>query len=640
MRSLLNYFIIFLLCLSFVSGETFPTYYDLRDADIGLRVQSEVSVQESSDGYLQADLRYVPRESYMQRIVSLQPFAQPSARMEQEKESIVYTWEGLQAGTYQYSVQAVVHTQHAFPLIQEKIVFPLQRLDGSLLSYTRATEFIDINSDIEAQARAIIQGEDDLYRVVYLLADWTRIHVDYSLDTLTAEAVEKSSWVLKNRRGVCDELTNLFISFLRSLGIPARFVSGSVYTNLNGQFGNHGWAEVHFPGIGWVPFDVTYGQYGWVDPTHVVLKTDVDSGTPGVFYSWSTDKKVQVHLGKITIDPQFQNTGEKISNPLALSVQPLKSRVGFGSFVPLEVRVKNLQSHYVATTVALTKAPGILGENVQGIVVEPNSETSAYWILEVPSDLDENYIYTAEIEARDGFSGSASSTLVYQAGEEVYSKSDAEVYIAQQHRRSGKMPLAGVNMYCQPQRERYSQGEEVLVQCDLSSSDRAFSLKVCMLDRCESLPLPAEGTARTSFQFSSISSGRFTVTAEDEQHILYVPVAIQVTAVPVVSIADYTPKQADYGEDLFIELVLESTVPVQHVAIDVNGNGLLLDSLQERERVRFRVNSKQLLFGLKILITYEDEVGKEYTTEEHLAFPVKNLSWWAKFKLWVYHVFT
>lgn len=78
-----------------------------------------------------------------------------------------------------------------------------------------------------------MKGESDYYKVVYELSDWTKTNIDYDLNTITAKAVKKSSWVLENRQGVCDELTNLFISMLRSVGIPARFVTGMVYTNID-----------------------------------------------------------------------------------------------------------------------------------------------------------------------------------------------------------------------------------------------------------------------------------------------------------------------------------------------------------------------------------------------------------------------
>ena len=55
-----------------------------------------------------------------------------------------------------------------------------------------------------------------------------RKNVKYDITTSTEDVSQKSSWVLKNKIGVCDEITNLFISLNRASGIPARFVSGVV----------------------------------------------------------------------------------------------------------------------------------------------------------------------------------------------------------------------------------------------------------------------------------------------------------------------------------------------------------------------------------------------------------------------------
>jgi transglutaminase-like putative cysteine protease len=92
--------------------------------------------------------------------------------------------------------------------------------------YTSPSEKIDINDDIKKQAEKLAAGEDDLYVVVFKLADWVNSNIAYNLSSATSEATLPSSWVLANKYGVCDELSNLFISMCRSLGIPARFVSG------------------------------------------------------------------------------------------------------------------------------------------------------------------------------------------------------------------------------------------------------------------------------------------------------------------------------------------------------------------------------------------------------------------------------
>jgi transglutaminase-like putative cysteine protease len=72
------------------------------------------------------------------------------------------------------------------------------------------------------------------------------------------------------------------------VGIPARYVSGLAYTNWEGKngWGPHAWAEVYFPGYGWVAYDITYGQFGYVDATHIKLKESVDSKEPSTLYIW------------------------------------------------------------------------------------------------------------------------------------------------------------------------------------------------------------------------------------------------------------------------------------------------------------------------------------------------------------------
>lgn len=63
------------------------------------------------------------------------------------------------------------------------------------------------------------------------------------------------------RRGACRDLTVLFMAACRSLGIPARFVSGyqAHAETPDGQRHLHAWAEVHLPGQGWRGYDPTHG---------------------------------------------------------------------------------------------------------------------------------------------------------------------------------------------------------------------------------------------------------------------------------------------------------------------------------------------------------------------------------------------
>lgn len=70
--------------------------------------------------------------------------------------------------------------------------------------------------------------------------------------------------VLANRAGVCQDFAQLMIGAIRSLGLPARYVSGYLETRppagkpkLIGADASHAWVSVFLPGSGWIDFDPT-----------------------------------------------------------------------------------------------------------------------------------------------------------------------------------------------------------------------------------------------------------------------------------------------------------------------------------------------------------------------------------------------
>lgn len=66
---------------------------------------------------------------------------------------------------------------------------------------------------------------------------------------------------LESRTGACRDLAVLFMACCRSLGVPARFVSGyqARAETPDGRRHLHAWPEVYLPGAGWRGFDPTHG---------------------------------------------------------------------------------------------------------------------------------------------------------------------------------------------------------------------------------------------------------------------------------------------------------------------------------------------------------------------------------------------
>ncbi|MBW8814261.1 MAG: transglutaminase family protein [Caulobacterales bacterium] len=68
--------------------------------------------------------------------------------------------------------------------------------------------------------------------------------------------------VLKAKKGVCQDFAHLMIAICRSWGLPARYVSGYLFTDRkhgdrSDPDATHAWVEVFLPSLRWIGFDPT-----------------------------------------------------------------------------------------------------------------------------------------------------------------------------------------------------------------------------------------------------------------------------------------------------------------------------------------------------------------------------------------------
>lgn len=91
-----------------------------------------------------------------------------------------------------------------------------------------------------------------------------RIFQDFTYDPQFSDVATPLGDVFKHKRGVCQDFAHLAIGCLRSLGYPARYVSGYLETlpppgqeKLVGVDATHAWFAVYSPGEGWYEFDPT-----------------------------------------------------------------------------------------------------------------------------------------------------------------------------------------------------------------------------------------------------------------------------------------------------------------------------------------------------------------------------------------------
>jgi transglutaminase-like putative cysteine protease len=91
-----------------------------------------------------------------------------------------------------------------------------------------------------------------------------RIFDDFEFDAKATEISTPLEQVLRGQRGVCQDFAHLMIGCLRSIGLPARYLSGYILTHpppgkprLVGADASHAWVSVYCPPLGWIDFDPT-----------------------------------------------------------------------------------------------------------------------------------------------------------------------------------------------------------------------------------------------------------------------------------------------------------------------------------------------------------------------------------------------
>ena len=103
-----------------------------------------------------------------------------------------------------------------------------------------------------------------------------RIFADFEFDDQATDISTPLDEVFTGRRGVCQDFAHLMTGCIRSLGLPARYVSGYILTHppegqprMIGADASHAWVSVYCPTLGWVDFDPT--NHCLVQHEHITL---------------------------------------------------------------------------------------------------------------------------------------------------------------------------------------------------------------------------------------------------------------------------------------------------------------------------------------------------------------------------------
>ncbi|MBS0349304.1 MAG: transglutaminase family protein [Proteobacteria bacterium] len=142
------------------------------------------------------------------------------------------------------------------------------------LRYLYASPRVPSSAALAAFARAAFRPGEPLLAGAQALMEV--IFKTFTFDAKATEVNTPVHEVLQRKRGVCQDFAHLMIAALRSVGLPARYMSGYLLTDpppgkprLVGADASHAWVAVWCPKNGWVEYDPTNGIQP--DLRHVTL---------------------------------------------------------------------------------------------------------------------------------------------------------------------------------------------------------------------------------------------------------------------------------------------------------------------------------------------------------------------------------
>ena len=164
----------------------------------------------------------------------------------------------------------------------------LEASSKNLPRFLKADRLVPVNGEIKKLAGEITQGKNNDLEKARAIYDYLIDELTYSKDDPKVCGIGDSLLTLQYLKGICTDYHSLFISLVRSLGIPAKFEIGFPIPadkeegRINGY---HCWAKFYIKGEGWIPVDISEADkhpekkdyfFGHIDENRVHFTTGRD----------------------------------------------------------------------------------------------------------------------------------------------------------------------------------------------------------------------------------------------------------------------------------------------------------------------------------------------------------------------------
>ena len=203
-------------------------------------------------------LRLTPRNHDGQYLTRWRIDVSTDCRLDQHEDAFgnithAFTAEGP-LGELTILVEGEVETRDTQGVVRGTV----ERFPPSL--YLRETALTSPDADIAGFAAASRDAAGgNVLKLLHGMLE--RLHDDMTYDIDPTHSATSAAEAFALKRGVCQDLTHVFIAASRSLGVPARYVGGYFHREdgVREQDAGHAWAEAFVPELGWVAFDPANG---------------------------------------------------------------------------------------------------------------------------------------------------------------------------------------------------------------------------------------------------------------------------------------------------------------------------------------------------------------------------------------------
>jgi transglutaminase-like putative cysteine protease len=220
--------------------------------------------------------------------------------LEATHDRLVVTAESV-VETFTPVLSPAIARELPWEAVRERFRFRKDATFDAASEFVFPSPYVPRHDDFTAYARASFEPGRPTFDVAMDLTE--RMYRDFDYDADSTEINTPAVEALAQRKGVCQDFAHIMIACFRTMGLPARYVSGYLLTQpppgqprLVGADASHAWVSVYLPGEsdgdgnadgdgpesagGWADFDPTNGRQPGEDYVTLAIGRDYSDVSP------------------------------------------------------------------------------------------------------------------------------------------------------------------------------------------------------------------------------------------------------------------------------------------------------------------------------------------------------------------------